>query len=221
VNEPPGTTPFTIGALEPSHRGRVAEILRSTQNFRDEEVDVALELFDQSFVAEDYIALGAFWGLRTGDWGLACGDIGTGDWGLGKEASTADEASARSEASRPSPQSPVPSPQLAGFAIYGPTMATDRTYDLYWIAVDRTAQGTGCGSALLDEVERRLEALHARMLVIETSSRSDYTATRGFYLKRGYVEAARVREFYAPDDDRIILTKRLALSPREGWGAVA
>ena len=74
---------------------------------------------------------------------------------------------------------------------------------------------------LLSEVERRLEALHARMLVIETSSRSDYTATRGFYLKRGYVEAARVREFYAPDDDRIILTKRLELSPREGWGAVA
>jgi hypothetical protein len=59
------------------------------------------------------------------------------------------------------------------------------------------------------------------MLVIETSSRSDYTATRGFYLKRGYVEAARVRDFYASDDDRIILTKRLALSPREGWGAVA
>jgi ribosomal protein S18 acetylase RimI-like enzyme len=100
-------------------------------------------------------------------------------------------------------------------------MATDRTYDLYWIAVDHAAQGTGCGSVLLAEVERRLEALHARMLVIETSSRSDYTATRGFYLKRGYVEAARVRDFYASDDDRIILTKRLALSPREGWGAVA
>jgi GNAT superfamily N-acetyltransferase len=179
VNEPPGfpqssrSTPFTIGPLEPSHRGRVAEILRSTQNFRDEEVDVALELFDASFGGDDYVMIGAF--LR----------------------------------------------DLLGFACYGPTMATDRTYDLYWIAVDRSAQGTGCGSVLLAEVERRLEALHARMLVIETSSRSDYTATRGFYLKRGYVEAARVREFYASDDDRIILTKRFALSPREGWGAVA
>jgi hypothetical protein len=59
------------------------------------------------------------------------------------------------------------------------------------------------------------------MLVIETSSRSDYDATRTFYLRRGYVEAARVREFYAPHDDRIILTKRLAGSPRAGWGAVA
>ncbi len=209
MNEPPGFSDFTIGPLEPSQRSRVAEILRSTENFRDEEVAVALELFDASSGADDYVIVGAFWGL------------GTGDWGLGREASTRAESSSAKEPSLPSPQSPVPSPQLVGFAIYGPTMGTDRTYDLYWIAVDRAAQGTGCGSVLLAEVERRLEALHARMLVIETSSRSDYTATRSFYLRRGYVEAARVREFYAPKDDRIILTKRLAGSPREGLGAVA
>ena len=178
MNEPPGFPAFTIGPIEPSHRSRIAGILRSTENFRAEEVDVALEVFDASFGGdEDYLLLGAFSGLG--------------------------------------------SPQLVGFAIYGPTMGTDRTYDLYWIAVDRSAQGTGCGSVLLSEVERRLEALHARMLVIETSSRSDYTATRTFYLRRGYVEAARIREFYARQDDRIILTKRLAGSPREGWGAVA
>lgn len=174
MSEPPG---FTIDSLEPEHRGRLAEILRSTENFRDDEVAVALDVFDESFVGDDYVCVGAFWR-----------ETGSG---------------------------------VVGFACYGPTMGTDRTYDLYWIAVDRAVHGTGCGSVLLGEVERRLEALHARMLVIETSSRSDYSATRGFYLKRGYVEAARVREFYAPEDDRIILTKRLAGSPREGWGAVA
>jgi GNAT superfamily N-acetyltransferase len=171
------TSSVFTAPLQPNHRDRVAEILRSTENFRDDEIDVALELFDGSFAGEDYHVVGAF----------------AGD---GR-------------------------PRLIGFACYGPTMGTDRTYDLYWIAVDRAAQGTGCGSVLLAEVERRLEALHARMLVIETSSRSDYTATRGFYVKRGYVEAARVREFYAPEDDRIILTKRLTGSPRQGWGAVA
>jgi ribosomal protein S18 acetylase RimI-like enzyme len=171
-----------VGPLAASHRERVAEILRSTENFREEEIDVALELFDESFAGEDYEFVGAF---------------------------SRESAGAR------------PIPDLAGFACYGPSMGTDRTFDLYWIAVDRAAQGTGCGTVLLSEVERRLEALHARMLVVETSSRSDYTATRGFYLRRGYVEAARVREFYAPDDDRIILTKRLAGSPRQGWGAVA
>ena len=202
MNEPPGFTDFTIGPLEPSQRSRVAEILRSTENFRDDEVDVALEVFDASFGGDDYVMIGAF-----------TREEGSGMW---------DEGAAGSEQlAAPLPTSHIPLPKPVGFAIYGPTMATDRTYDLYWLAVDRAAQGTGCGSVLLSEVERRLEALHARMLVIETSSRSDYAATRNFYLRRGYVEAARVREFYAPQDDRIILTKRLAGSPREGWGAVA
>jgi ribosomal protein S18 acetylase RimI-like enzyme len=208
VKEPPG---FTVGPLEPSHRSRIAEILRSTENFRDEEIDVALELFDESLVGEDYVSLGAF-ERATGDRGL-----GTDD---GRRA-TVLPAPSWSLLPPVQPSSVARRPSPVGFAIYGRTMATERTYDLYWIAVDRAAQGTGCGSVLLAEVERRLEALHARMLVVETSSRSDYTATRGFYLKRGYVEAARVREFYAPEDDRIILTKRFAGSPREGWGAVA
>ena len=205
MNEPPGFpsfTAFTIGPIEPSHRSRIAAILRSTENFRDDEVAVALELFDASFGGDDYIVIGAFQ-RETGDGRRETANAGS------------DQRSA------PSPASRLPSPALVGFAIYGPTMGTDRTYDLYWIAVDRAAHGTGCGSALLSEVERRLEALHARMLVIETSSRSDYAATRTFYLRRGYVEAARIREFYARQDDRIILTKRLAGSPREGWGAVA
>jgi ribosomal protein S18 acetylase RimI-like enzyme len=208
VNEPPG---FTIGLLEPSHRSRVAEILRSTGNFRDDEIDVALELFDESMLNADYACVGAF-------------ETGTADRRVpaeGGRMATVDTAGRASGEERPAPSPVVHPPAPVGFAIYGPTMATDRTYDLYWIAVDRAAHGSGCGSVLLNEVERRLEALHARMLVVETSSRSDYTATRGFYLKRGYVEAARVREFYAPEDDRIILTKRLAGSPREGWGAVA
>jgi hypothetical protein len=38
-------------------------------------------------------------------------DIGTGDWGLGRDAIGAEEASAAVEGSLPSPQSPVPSPQ--------------------------------------------------------------------------------------------------------------
>jgi ribosomal protein S18 acetylase RimI-like enzyme len=183
--------------LAAHHRSRIAEILRSTENFREEEVDVALELFDESFAGDDYEFLGAF--EKAADSQLMTDDSADGRWLMA-------DGCMRS---------------LQGFACFGPSMDTDRTYDLYWIAVDRAAQGTGCGTVLLSEVERSLEALHARMLVVETSSRSDYTATRNFYLRRGYVEAARVREFYAPEDDRIILTKRLAGSPREGWGAVA
>jgi ribosomal protein S18 acetylase RimI-like enzyme len=112
----------------------------------------------------------------------------------------------------------TPEDELVGYACFGPTPGTDRTYDLYWIAVDPAAHGAGIGTTLLSEVERRLQGQHARLLVVETSSRSEYAPTRGFYGRRGYTEAARVHAFYAPGDDRIILTKRFHRSPA-GRGA--
>ncbi len=180
-----------VGEMAGKHRDRVRDILVATGIFRDEEVVVALELFDSAFgtpggadaahsgftnnapASSDYFFLGAF----------------------------------------------TPEEELAGFACYGPTPGTDRTYDLYWIAVHPAAQGTGSGTILLDEVERRLKGQHARMVVVETSSRSDYKTTRGFYLHRGYVEAARARDFYAPADDRITFTKRLQSRARTEWMA--
>jgi hypothetical protein len=60
------------------------------------------------------------------------------------------------------------------------------------------------------------------MLVVETSSRPEYAPTRAFYERRGYAEAARMREFYAPGDDRVIFTKRFQgiLNSPSGRGAV-
>ena len=112
----------------------------------------------------------------------------------------------------------TPEEELAGFACYGPTPGTEGTFDLYWIAVHPAAQGTGSGTILINEVERRLQGQNARMLVVETSSRSDYKSSRGFYIRRGYVESARARDFYAPGDDRITFTKRLlSRAPSVEW----
>lgn len=108
------------------------------------------------------------------------------------------------------------SDRLVGYVCFGSTPATDRTYDLYWLAVHPEAQRRGAGVALMTEVERQLEERRARLLVIETSSRDDYAPTRRFYHKRGYVEAARLRDFYAPGDDRIVLSKRLGSSDPGG-----
>lgn len=99
--------------------------------------------------------------------------------------------------------------RLVGYASFGPTPATDGTYDLYWLAVDPTAQGRGVGRALVRDVEAKLTARGGRLLVVETSSRPDYARTRQFYARSGYTEAARVRDFYAPADDRILLITRL------------
>ena len=101
------------------------------------------------------------------------------------------------------------SERLIGYACFGATPATDGTYDLYWLAVDPAAQGRGVGTALMRAVEQKLVGRGARLLVVETSSRPDYEGTRRFYARSGYSEAARVRDFYAPADDRIVLTTRL------------
>ena len=99
--------------------------------------------------------------------------------------------------------------RVLGYACAGPTPATEGTFDLYWLAVDPAAQGKGVGRALVREVEHDLRARGARLLLVETSSRPDYENTRTFYARCGYTEAARIRDFYAPADDRIMLTTRL------------
>jgi ribosomal protein S18 acetylase RimI-like enzyme len=173
--------------LHPKHRPAVEEIVRATGVFSEGEVRVAMEVFDEGLKAE----------------------MENGEWRMGESLSP-----------RPILHSPLPQLDyeligvfqgalLLGYACFGPTPATDRTYDLYWIAVLPDAQRTGAGGALMAEVERQLASRPARLLVIETSSREDYAPTRRFYDKLGYQEAARLRDFYAPGDDRVVLSKRM------------
>jgi len=96
-----------------------------------------------------------------------------------------------------------------GFACYGPRPLTRGTFDLYWIAVRRTAQGRGVGRALLQRVAQEVRAMGGRMIVAETSGRPDYEPTRRFYEAHGYVREATVADFYAPGDDLVIYVQRL------------
>jgi ribosomal protein S18 acetylase RimI-like enzyme len=164
-----------IGPLQPSHRTQIEEIIRATGVFSNDEVGVALELFDAQ-ATDDYAFIGAF-------------DDPTG--------------------------------ALVGFACFGATPSTDRTYDLYWIAVHPKAQRGGAGAALMSEVERQLAERHARLVIVETSSRDDYAPTRRFYQHRGYREAARLHDFYAPGDDRVVFSKRMIGSSDPGGNAAA
>jgi len=99
--------------------------------------------------------------------------------------------------------------QLVGYACWGPTPGTAATHDLYWIVVNREHQGRGIGTQLLAEVEQRLTTHDARLVVVETSSRPDYTPTRSFYEARGYTRAATIPGYYAPGDDLVVFTKDL------------
>lgn len=106
--------------------------------------------------------------------------------------------------------------QPAGYVCYGPTPMTFGTYDLYWIAADPAWHGRGVGSLLIEYVERQvcqptpLSATGpARLLVIETSSLPRYEAARRLYQRHHYREVARIPDFYADGDDRVLYTKRV------------
>jgi ribosomal protein S18 acetylase RimI-like enzyme len=103
----------------------------------------------------------------------------------------------------------TPGGDLLGYVCYGPTPGTVGTWDLYWIAVAPRDQHAGVGTLLLQEVERRLARVDARLVIIETSSQPLYEPTRLFYRRRGYEEVARVPDFYADGDDRVIFAKRV------------
>lgn len=99
--------------------------------------------------------------------------------------------------------------ELVGYACFGPTPDTVGTFDLYWIAVDKLRQGSGIGTQLVTAVEQRLSAVGGRLIVVETSSRSDYDATRRFYEAKGYTRTATIPGYYAQGDDLVIYIKDL------------
>ncbi|MGE0442782.1 MAG: GNAT family N-acetyltransferase [Gemmatimonadales bacterium] len=92
--------------------------------------------------------------------------------------------------------------ELRAWACWGPTPNRPGVFDLYWIVVHPGAQGQGLGTALLEEMDRRI-AGRAQVVLVETSGRPDYEATRTFYLRHGYREVAREADHYAPGDDLV------------------
>ncbi len=101
---------------------------------------------------------------------------------------------------------------LTGWACWGPTPCTEGTFDLYWIVVDRSWQGKGIGTVLIDEMERRV-AGRARLIVVETAGRDEYEPTRTFYQRRGYAQESRIADYYSPGDDLVVYVKRCPQHP--------
>jgi GNAT superfamily N-acetyltransferase len=99
--------------------------------------------------------------------------------------------------------------RVRGYACYGPRALTDRTYDLYWIAVDPGARGGGIGKKLLAATEEAVRKLGGRLLIVETSGLPKYEPTRAFYLATSYLLEATLKDFYSDGDDLVIFTKRL------------
>ncbi len=98
---------------------------------------------------------------------------------------------------------------LDGYTCFGPIPATDRRYELYWIAVGKTAQRTGLAARLLKASEERARAMGGVMMAAETSTRPDYAAAYKFYRAQGYALLAEIPDWHADGDGLAIFGKRL------------
>ncbi|GAB4216055.1 MAG: GNAT family N-acetyltransferase [Roseiflexaceae bacterium] len=99
--------------------------------------------------------------------------------------------------------------EALGVAYCAPARASDGAWDLTMIAVRPEAQGQGRGTVLIGQVEQALRASGQRLLLVETSGLPTYERTRRFYLKCGYEQEARIRDFYTAGEDMVIFRKAL------------
>ena len=100
---------------------------------------------------------------------------------------------------------------LVGFACYGPIYGTRDSFELFWIAVAPEEQGRGLGAQVYARAEAAMAEAGARRIYADTSSSERYAGTRGFYQRMGFREAARLADFYAPGDGKIVYVKALGV----------
>ncbi|MGE5260813.1 MAG: GNAT family N-acetyltransferase [Actinomycetota bacterium] len=99
---------------------------------------------------------------------------------------------------------------LVAYACYGPVEGTQGSFDLFWIAVAPEEQRKGLGAQVYARAEAAMRKSGAKHIYVDTSSSDRYAPTRGFYQQMGFVEEARLPDFYAPGDGKVIYVKDLA-----------
>ena len=99
---------------------------------------------------------------------------------------------------------------VQGFGFCEPERMADGAWNLLAIGVAPDRQGEGLGAAMLRYLEAELAKLRARILIVETMGTDAFQQTRDFYLKNGFAEEARIRDFYEDGGDKVVFWKRIA-----------
>ena len=96
-----------------------------------------------------------------------------------------------------------------GFGFCEPERMADGAWNLLAIGVAPDRQGQGTGAAMLRYLEAALKKAGARILIVETLGTDEFQPTRDFYLKNGFDEEARIRDFYEDGGDKVVFWKRV------------
>ena len=98
---------------------------------------------------------------------------------------------------------------VAGLCFTTHEEMTDGTWNMLALAVRPDAQSKGLGAGLVEAAKAHLQEAGQRILIVDTSGTDAFARTRGFYVKNGYTEEARIRDFWASGDDKVTFRKAL------------
>lgn len=96
-----------------------------------------------------------------------------------------------------------------GIGYCAPERMTEGTFNLYAIAVKKELQGKGIGAAMMGYIEEVLQKKGARILLVETSGKHEFSLTRQFYKQCAYTQEAVIRDFYEEGDDKVVFWKKM------------
>jgi ribosomal protein S18 acetylase RimI-like enzyme len=85
----------------------------------------------------------------------------------------------------------------------------DRVWNMLALGVLSSNRSAGVGIELVRRLELDLQMSGQRILIVETSSSDAFSKARAFYSRAGYAEEARIRDFWAEGDDKIVFWKAL------------
>ena len=97
---------------------------------------------------------------------------------------------------------------VIGAAYLAPEMP-EGVFNLLFIGVLPEHRRAGGATALLADAEAHLRAVGARLLVVDTSSLPRFAPARALYARHGHDEEARIRDWWAPGDDKVTFRKAL------------
>lgn len=96
-----------------------------------------------------------------------------------------------------------------GFCYATPEALTEGTWNMLAIAVLPSSQNRGAGSALTNHLEELLRQRDTRIPIADTSGSDAFKSARNFYHKNAFIQEARIHDFWADGDDKIIFWKKL------------
>ena len=121
-----------------------------------------------------------------------------------------EEAVADGEGQRPFWLVDAADDGLVSVAYCEPERMAEGTWNLQLIAVRPDCQGQGRGGTMLEAVKQELLAQGARLLLVDTLGSDEFESVRKFYRSQGFVEEARIRDFYAEGADKVTFWKALS-----------